>query len=61
MAIAVGQAAPDFSLKDQNQKDVKLSDYRGKNVVTADLGPRQPPPVRPRDLRLAVRNEERLS
>src|SRR6202049_862648 len=33
MAIAVGQAAPDFSLKDQNQKDVKLSDYRGKNVV----------------------------
>src|SRR6202051_2144513 len=32
MAIAVGQAAPDFSLKDQNQKDVKLSDYRGKNV-----------------------------
>jgi peroxiredoxin len=33
MAIAVGQAAPDFSLKDQNQKEVKLSDYRGKNVV----------------------------
>ena len=33
MAIAVGQPAPDFTLKDQNQKDVKLSDYRGKNVV----------------------------
>ncbi len=33
MAIAVGQAAPDFTLKDQGQKDVKLSDYRGKNVV----------------------------
>jgi peroxiredoxin len=33
MAIAVGQAAPDFTLKDQNQKEVKLSDYRGKNVV----------------------------
>jgi len=34
MAISVGSAAPDFSLKDQNQKDVKLSDYRGKkNVV----------------------------
>ena len=33
MAIAVGQAAPEFTLKDQNQKDVKLSDYRGKNVV----------------------------
>ena len=34
MAIAVGQAAPDFSLKDQNQKEVKLSDFAGqKNVV----------------------------
>jgi peroxiredoxin len=33
MAIGVGQPAPDFTLKDQNQKDVKLSDYRGKNVV----------------------------
>ena len=33
MSLAVGQAAPDFSLKDQNQKDVKLSEYLGKNVV----------------------------
>src|SRR5580692_8491053 len=33
MAIAVGQSAPEFTLKDQSQKDVKLSDYRGKNVV----------------------------
>src|ERR1700688_2489551 len=33
MAIAVGQPAPDFALKDQNQKELKLSDYRGKNVV----------------------------
>ena len=34
MALLVGAAAPDFSLKDQSQKDVKLSDYRGKkNVV----------------------------
>jgi mycoredoxin-dependent peroxiredoxin len=34
MAISVGADAPDFSLKDQNQKDVKLSDFRGKkNVV----------------------------
>ena len=34
MAIAVGQPAPDFALKDQNQQEVKLSDFRGKkNVV----------------------------
>ena len=33
MAVSVGQPAPDFTLKDQSQKDVKLSDYRGKNVV----------------------------
>src|ERR1700685_2832288 len=33
-ALAVGADAPDFTLKDQNQKDVKLSDFRGKkNVV----------------------------
>ena len=33
MAMTVGQPAPEFTLKDQSQKDVKLSDYRGKNVV----------------------------
>src|ERR1700736_1801388 len=34
MSIAVGQTAPDFTLKDQSQKEVKLSDYVGKkNVV----------------------------
>lgn len=33
MAIAVGQPAPDFTLKDQSQKEVKLSQYLGKNVV----------------------------
>ncbi len=34
MGISVGQAAPDFTLKDQSQKDVKLSDFAGKkNVV----------------------------
>ena len=30
----MGQTAPDFTLKDQSQKDVKLSDFAGKkNVV----------------------------
>src|SRR5271163_2494984 len=34
MPIAVGQPAPDFTLKDQHQKDIKLSDFAGKrNVV----------------------------
>jgi len=34
MAISVGAAAPDFTLKDQGQKEVKLSDFKGKkNVV----------------------------
>ena len=34
MAIAVGAAVPDFTLRDQSQKEVKLSDFKGsKNVV----------------------------
>ena len=43
MAIAVGQPAPEFTLKDQNENDVKLADFRGKNVVIvfypADFSP----------------------
>jgi peroxiredoxin len=34
--IQVGQTAPDFTLKDQDQKEVKLSEFKGKkNVVLA--------------------------
>jgi peroxiredoxin len=33
MSLAVGQPAPDFTLKNQDQKDVRLGDFRGKNVV----------------------------
>jgi mycoredoxin-dependent peroxiredoxin len=34
MSISVGAAAPEFTLKDQSQKEVHLSDFRGKkNVV----------------------------
>ncbi len=32
-AIKVGEAAPDFKLTDQNGKDVKLSDFKGKKNV----------------------------
>ena len=32
-AATVGQAAPNFSLTDINGKTVKLSDFKGKNVV----------------------------
>lgn len=34
MAISVGDAAPDFTLRDQNGADISLSDFKGqKNVV----------------------------
>jgi mycoredoxin-dependent peroxiredoxin len=33
MSLTVGQTAPDFTLKDQNQKEVKLSDFAGKKRV----------------------------
>ena len=33
MAVEVGSEAPDFTLKDENGKDVSLSDLRGRNVV----------------------------
>jgi peroxiredoxin len=33
MTLSVGAPAPEFALKDQTMKEVKLSDYAGKNVV----------------------------
>jgi mycoredoxin-dependent peroxiredoxin len=33
MTIDVGQAAPDFELRDQHKQPVRLSDYRGKKAV----------------------------
>jgi peroxiredoxin len=36
MTVAVGQVAPDFTLKSHDNRVVRLSDYRGKkNVVLA--------------------------
>ena len=33
MAIAVGDKAPDFNLRDQTGKPVTLADFRGKKAV----------------------------
>ena len=45
MAIAVGQTAPDFVLKDQSQKEVKLSDFAGKKKVVLVFYPLDWSPV----------------
>jgi DeoR/GlpR family transcriptional regulator of sugar metabolism len=41
--------------------DVEAWRAAGVEVVVADPGPPEPPPLRPRDLRRAVRNTEELS
>lgn len=33
MALQTGQQAPEFTLRDSDKQEVKLSDYKGKNVV----------------------------
>lgn len=33
--VNVGEKAPDFALKNQDDKEVRLSDFRGKNVLLA--------------------------
>ena len=33
MPISVGEPAPDFALKDQNNQEVRLSDFRGRKAV----------------------------
>jgi len=35
MVLKIGQEAPDFVLNSHLEKPVRLSDYRGKNVVMA--------------------------
>jgi peroxiredoxin len=45
MSLTVGQPAPDFQLKDQDMKDVKLSDYRGKKRVVLVFYPLDWSPV----------------
>jgi peroxiredoxin len=33
MAVEVGEVAPDFTLRDEDNEEVRLSDLRGRNVV----------------------------
>ena len=33
MALEIGKKAPEFSLKDEDGRAVKLSDFRGRRVV----------------------------
>src|ERR1051325_7597898 len=43
--MRVGEPAPEFSLKDQSQQEVKLSDYRGKKRVVLVFYPLDWSPV----------------
>jgi len=45
MTATVGASAPEFSLKDQDQKEVKLSDFRGKKKVVLVFYPLDWSPV----------------
>lgn len=45
MPVTIGAGAPEFSLKDQDQKEVKLSDYRGKKKVVLVFYPLDWSPV----------------
>ena len=45
MSLSVGQTAPDFTLKDQSQKEVKLSDFAGKKRVVLVFYPLDWSPV----------------
>lgn len=45
MTATVGAAAPDFTLKDQNQQDVSLSSFRGKRRVVIVFYPLDWSPV----------------
>jgi len=45
MAPTIGASAPEFSLKDHNQQDVKLGDFRGKKRVVLVFYPLDWSPV----------------
>lgn len=60
MPIAVGQPAPDFALKDQNQQEVKLSDFRGKKNVVIVFYPLDWSPVCTKEHACFVSNMKRF-
>ena len=45
MPATIGAPAPEFTLKDQDQKEVKLSDFRGKKRVVLIFYPLDWSPV----------------
>ena len=45
MGISVGQAAPDFTLQNQDKQEVKLSDFAGKKKVVIVFYPLDWSPV----------------
>jgi peroxiredoxin len=45
MSLTAGHTAPDFTLKDQNQNEVKLSDFAGKKKVVLVFYPLDWSPV----------------
>jgi peroxiredoxin len=49
MPVNIGAPAPEFTLKDQDQKEVKLSDFRGKKRVVLVFYPLDWTPPAPRN------------
>jgi DeoR/GlpR family transcriptional regulator of sugar metabolism len=58
--VAVDQLAGIITDSGAPESEVEAWRAAGVNVITADPGPREPPPLRPRDLRRAVRNDEQV-
>jgi DeoR/GlpR family transcriptional regulator of sugar metabolism len=56
--VPTDQLAGIITDSDAPTQEVEAWRGEGVQVVTADRGPSEPPPLRPRDLRRAVRNDE---
>jgi len=60
MAVSAGQAAPEFTLKDQNQQEVKLADFRGKKNVVLIFYPLDWSPTCTKELACMVNDLKRF-